>query len=121
MWRTIAARAIASDNQRRAAQLRRAPTLAMKSAIDRKVIEAGICAGSEYGSEFRSDLESIFGLDQVNRCVEIGIFERPPDRNVKHVAFVDVAGGGGQEGHGEQETPFERATEKARSRWAARY
>jgi hypothetical protein len=50
-------------------------------------------ASAEYGAEFRSDLESLLRLEAVQACIEEGVRERPPDRNLRYTAFCDPSGG----------------------------
>ena len=42
---------------------------------------------------FRNDLEGFISRDAVMECVVPGLRERPPDRRVRHHAFVDPSGG----------------------------
>ena len=44
-------------------------------------------------AQFRNDLEGFISRDAVMQCVVPGLRERPPDRRVRHHAFVDPSGG----------------------------
>ncbi|MBI1650119.1 hypothetical protein [Hyphomicrobium sulfonivorans] len=69
-----------------------------------------INAASEFGAEFRADVERFVNLEVVQACVSPGIFERARVANVKYQAFVDPAGGSGTDsmtlaiGHRDGET-----------------
>jgi hypothetical protein len=52
-------------------------------------------ASSEYGAEFRSDLEQLVSREVVEDCVAHGIAERPPEPGRNYLAFTDPSGGGG--------------------------
>lgn len=52
-------------------------------------------AASEFGAEFRADVERFISLDVVQACVSPSVFERPRVAGVTHFAFVDPAGGSG--------------------------
>jgi hypothetical protein len=44
-------------------------------------------------AEFRSDLEAFVPLEIVEKCVEPGCFERPPERGKRYFGFCDPSGG----------------------------
>ncbi len=48
---------------------------------------------AEYLAQFRSDIESFIKLDEVERCVSVGISDRPPLIGCRYKAFVDPSGG----------------------------
>lgn len=50
-------------------------------------------ARSEYGGEFRSDIEGVFSVDAIRACVVPGRRELPPVPGVNYRAFVDPSGG----------------------------
>ena len=50
-------------------------------------------AEAEYFAQFRTDIESFIKLDEVERCVSIGIADRPPLSGCRYRAFVDPSGG----------------------------
>jgi hypothetical protein len=50
-------------------------------------------AAAEYGAEFRSDIESFVSREVVEACIHSGMYERPPQANMRYVAFVDPSGG----------------------------
>jgi hypothetical protein len=70
----------------------------MNSTIDPEDIadaydDDPVAASSEYGGEFRVDIESFVGLETVLAAVEKGIFERPPRNGVAYLGFADPSGG----------------------------
>jgi hypothetical protein len=76
----------------------KAPTLRMNETIDPADIEAAyeddpVAAASEYGGEFRSDVENFVALEVVLSSVERGIYERPPKPGVTYRGFCDPSGG----------------------------
>ena len=54
-------------------------------------------ARAEYGAEFRTDVETFVSQEAVDACIDAGRLERPPLPGVRYVAFVDPAGGSGQD------------------------
>jgi hypothetical protein len=52
---------------------------------------------SEYGAEFRRDIESFTSLEQVEAVTVTGRTFLPYDASMAHMAFIDTAGGGGQD------------------------
>jgi hypothetical protein len=58
-------------------------------------------AWSEWGRDgevrFRSDIESFVGIEVVERAIEQGVRERGPLPGVRYHAFLDPAGGSGQD------------------------
>jgi ribosomal protein L37AE/L43A len=50
-------------------------------------------AASEYGGEFRSDLESFVSIEVVEACVAQGCYELPPRSEHSYRAFCDPSGG----------------------------
>jgi len=50
-------------------------------------------AASEYGAEFRSDVETFVSREAVEACVNKGVLERPPLNDMAYSAFVDPSGG----------------------------
>jgi len=52
---------------------------------------------SEYGAEFRRDIESFTSLEQVDAVIVTGRSMLPYDAAMSHMAFIDTAGGGGQD------------------------
>ena len=60
-----------------------APTRVMNPSVPQAIIDAATerdpaHARAEYGAQFRSDIESYIKLDVVERCVAVGVLERPP-------------------------------------------
>jgi hypothetical protein len=50
-------------------------------------------AASEFGAEWRTDLEAFVSLEAIRDCITSGVRERLPDRKNAYVAFVDPSGG----------------------------
>jgi hypothetical protein len=70
----------------------------MNSTIDPADIAAAyeddpVAAASEFGGEFRSDVESFVGLETVLAAVDKGVYEREPRHGVTYRAFADPSGG----------------------------
>ncbi len=80
----------------RAASRRMNPTL-KESWIKKQFERDPFRAAAEYHAEFRSDIESFVSLEAVEACVSPGVFERPFSSAARYVAFVDAAGGSGQD------------------------
>ena len=60
-----------------------APTRVMNPSVPQAMIDAATerdpsHARAEYGAQFRDDIESYIKLDVVERCVAVGVSERPP-------------------------------------------
>jgi hypothetical protein len=51
-------------------------------------------ASSEYGGEFRNDLEAYVSRELVEACVDLDVHERPRSLAIRYRAFVDPSGGG---------------------------
>lgn len=68
-----------------------------QAEIARAVEEDPAVAKSEYFAEFRTDIESYVDPESVARCVIPGRVELPPAQSLQYSAFVDVAGGSGQD------------------------
>jgi hypothetical protein len=80
----------------------RAPTRVMNPTVKRSVIDAAIARDpakytAEYLAEFRSDLEAFVSREVVEACVVPGVYERAPVSGVSYRAFVDPAGGSGED------------------------
>ncbi|TJW44332.1 MAG: terminase [Mesorhizobium sp.] len=50
-------------------------------------------AAAEWDAKFRGDLSTFVDRAVVERCVDIGVHERPYDRKYRYVCFVDPSGG----------------------------
>src|SRR5882762_9809762 len=61
--------------------------------IDREIERDPEAARSEWGAEFREDLESMFPLDVIEACVIPGRTILPPAANLSYTAFTDPSGG----------------------------
>lgn len=68
------------------------PTI-KQAIIDKAMAEDSAAARSEWYSEFREDLEQIFSLEAVERCVVPGRTEQPPIKGALYYGFVDPSGG----------------------------
>lgn len=69
------------------------PTLPQR-VIDRAYAADSAVASSEYGGEFRNDLEAYVSRELVEACVDTEVMERPPLSTIRYRAFVDPSGGG---------------------------
>jgi hypothetical protein len=79
-----------------------APTLAMNPTLDPSVVERAYeddpaSASAEYGAEFRNDIADFVSRSVVEAAIEPGVFERPPSRSRRYVAFIDASGGSGSD------------------------
>ena len=63
------------------------------SLIEHELDRDRAYAEAEYLAQFRSDIESFIKLDEVERCVSIGVSDRPPLSGCRYSAFVDPSGG----------------------------
>jgi hypothetical protein len=68
------------------------PTI-KQSVIDRAYEDDPQVAASEWGGQFRSDLESYVSPEIVDQCTARNVFERPHDKQWKYVAHADPSGG----------------------------
>lgn len=68
------------------------PTLP-QAVIDRAYERDPAAAASEYGGEFRSDVEAFISLEVVETTVAPDRHEMPPSPGISYVAFVDPSGG----------------------------
>jgi hypothetical protein len=80
----------------------KAPTTAMNSSVDLAEIDRAYeddpdSARAEYGAEFRQDLESFVSPEAVAAVTMLGRLYLPFERHFRHFAFVDPAGGSGQD------------------------
>ncbi len=69
------------------------PTLSQR-VIDRAFARDSAVASSEYGGEFRNDLEAYVSRELVEACVDLDVHERPRSSAIRYHAFVDPSGGG---------------------------
>ena len=79
-----------------------APTRTMNPSVPQAIIDDAIAkdpaaASAEWLARFREDIESFINREAVEACVSDGIFERPPEKRVRYVAFIDPAGGSGRD------------------------
>ncbi len=61
--------------------------------IDEEIAKDPAAASAEYLAQFRTDVENLLSREAVAACVAPGVFERPPERRHRYVAFVDPSGG----------------------------
>lgn len=61
--------------------------------VDRAYARDAAAAASEYGGEFRTDVQAFIDRDVVDACVSPGVTERRPVGWVTYFAFVDPSGG----------------------------
>ncbi len=78
----------------------RAPTWTMNPTIPRdseymvaQYADDPIWAASEFGAEWRTDLEAFLALEALRACVDAGVYERPHERKQEYVCFCDPSGG----------------------------
>jgi hypothetical protein len=72
------------------------PRLSQK-VIDRAYERDPSAAAAEYGAQFRTDLESFVSREVVEAAVAHGRHELPPVLGTRYSAFLDAAGGSGQD------------------------
>jgi hypothetical protein len=64
-----------------------------QSVVDRAMERDPAAAAAEYLAEFRRDIEAFVAREAVLACVAPGLYERPPQHNLRYAAFVDPSGG----------------------------
>jgi len=69
------------------------PTI-KQSVIDRAYEDDAAVAASEWGGQFRNDLESYVTPEAVDACIERGVVHRPYIRFDRYIAHIDPSGGG---------------------------
>ena len=79
-----------------------APTRALNTTVPQEVIDRAYAddeasARAEFGAQFRLDVESFVSREAVDKAVIPGRLELPPVLGVRYVAFLDFAGGGGED------------------------
>lgn len=72
------------------------PTLSAE-AIEKARKEDPEAAKADYDAEFRSDIETFVNREVVEAVVAPGRFELPPINEIRYRAFIDPAGGSGQD------------------------
>ena len=77
-----------------------APSDVMNPKLSRHFIERALAedpakAGAEYLNRWRDSSNDFIPLDVIESCIDFGIHERPPQRNIHYVAYCDPAGGTG--------------------------
>lgn len=80
----------------------KAPSRTLNPKLSEKVVARAYerdsaSAKAEYGAEFREDLEDFVSSEVVDACTASGVSELPAGERVKYFAFVDPAGGSGQD------------------------
>jgi hypothetical protein len=68
-----------------------------QETVDKAYADDPASAAAEYGGDFRTDIDAFVGQDVIDACTEIGCYERPKVRGHRYHAFVDAAGGSGQD------------------------
>ena len=68
-----------------------------QSVIDRAYEDDPAVAASEWGGQFRSDLESYVSPEVVDACTARGVYELPRVPGISYMAHVDAASGAGQD------------------------
>ena len=76
----------------------KASTRTMNPNVPQRVIDAAYerdpaKAASEYGAQFRTDVESFLTREAVEACISPGIIERAPIDGLTYHGFVDPSGG----------------------------
>jgi hypothetical protein len=76
----------------------RAPTRTMNPSVPQRVIDTAMerdpaAAASEYGAEFRTDIQNFVDRAVVESCVDPNELERPHSAKHRYTAFVDPSGG----------------------------
>lgn len=66
-----------------------------QAAIDEAYAEDPVAAGSEFGADFRSDIESYLPIEALEQVIVPGRTEAAPDPGRSCRLFLDPAGGGG--------------------------
>ena len=64
-----------------------------QKVIDRAFERDPVTAASEYGAQFRTDLEDYVKRSAVMACIAEGVSERAPERGVQYAGFIDPSGG----------------------------
>jgi hypothetical protein len=65
-----------------------------QSVVDRAYERDAAAAASEYGAEWRNDIEAFVARETVDASVSVGVVERAPAAAISYSAFVDPSGGG---------------------------
>jgi hypothetical protein len=78
----------------------KAPTRAMNATVPQSVVDEAIqldpaSAASEFGGEFRTDVETFITREVVDACTIPGRFELPRVAGIPYVCAVDPSGGSG--------------------------
>jgi hypothetical protein len=68
------------------------PTLS-QAVVTRAYERDAVAAASEFGAQFRTDIESFVSIEAVNACVDYGTYERAPLSGVSYSGFTDPSGG----------------------------
>jgi hypothetical protein len=66
-------------------------------AVDKALEEDTAKARAEFLNVWREDLSDFIPIDIIDACTDWGISERPPQPNVKYIAWADAAGGTGRD------------------------
>jgi hypothetical protein len=69
-----------------------------QATIDRELLKDRPRASAEYNSKWRDEVEDgLIKREQVMKCVDVGVTERPPKRGNDYVALFDAATGSGKD------------------------
>ena len=68
------------------------PTV-LQSVIDEAMERDPAAALSEYGAEFRGDIETFVSIEAVRSCIEPGCHERAHNNRYRYYGFIDPSGG----------------------------
>ena len=68
-----------------------------QSVVDRAMERDQASAEAEYSGLFRGDIEAFVNIEAVRACVSSGVYERAPVAGTTYHAFVDPAGGSGDD------------------------
>ena len=79
-----------------------AASTVMNPALPQRVVDAALAedpyrGGAEFLGRWREDLSDFVPLDAIEACTATGVYERPPQRDITYIAFVDAAGGTGSD------------------------
>jgi hypothetical protein len=70
-----------------------------QSFIDEEVLKDPVRAQAEYLNVWRSDSSSLIPADVIDKCIDVGVAERPPVPGVTYAAFCDPAFGTGADSY----------------------
>jgi len=76
----------------------KSPTMLMNPTFDEEEVKQAYkddpeFARSEYGAEWRRDISSLLDIEVIENAIDRKIFERPYEKDVEYVGFIDPSGG----------------------------